>query len=102
MNCAGELSRWSQRPQHYDGTLCALVRAGVRLLFSSGQEETAALLRDLALVEQRKSAAIRAPTEPQGHRRDLLSFYLSIPRLSYPAALNLCHHFDSLRNMANR
>lgn len=91
-----------QRPQHYDGTLSALVQAGVRLLFSSCQEETAALLRDLALVEQRKSAAIRVPTEPQGHRRDLLNFYLSIPRLSYPAALNMCHHFDSLRNMANR
>ncbi|PKK20792.1 Fanconi anemia, complementation group M [Columba livia] len=97
----GELSRPVQRPQHYDGTLSALVQAGVRLLFSSCQEETAALLRDLALVEQRKSAAIRVPTEPQGHRRDLLNFYLSIPRLSYPAALNMCHHFDSLRNMAN-
>ncbi|KAK2539057.1 Fancm [Columba guinea] len=97
----GELSRPFQRPQHYDGTLSALVQAGVRLLFSSCQEETAALLRDLALVEQRKSAAIRVPTEPRGHRRDLLNFYLSIPRLSYPAALNMCHHFDSLRNMAN-
>ncbi|NWW97611.1 FANCM protein, partial [Caloenas nicobarica] len=97
----GETSRFFQRTQHYDGTLSALVQAGIRILFSSCQEETAALLTDLALVEQRKNAAICVPTEPQGHKRDLLNFYLSIPHLSYPAALNMCHHFDSLQNMAN-
>nr|XP_009941669.1 PREDICTED: Fanconi anemia group M protein [Opisthocomus hoazin] len=97
----GETSRFFQRTQYYDGVLSALVQAGVRILFSSCQEETAGLLKDLALVEQRKNAAIRVPTEVEGHRRDMLNFYLSIPNLSYVAALNMCHYFDSVKRMAN-
>ncbi|KAM6075004.1 Fanconi anemia group M protein isoform 2-T2 [Chlamydotis macqueenii] len=97
----GETSRLFQRTQYYDGVLSALVQAGVRILFSSCQEETASLLKDLALVEQRKNTTIRVPTEVEGHKQDMLNFYLSIPHLSYPAALNLCHHFDSVKTMTN-
>ncbi|KAL9851046.1 Fanconi anemia group M protein isoform 2-T2 [Geothlypis trichas] len=97
----GETSRCFQRTQHYDGVLSALVQAGIRILFSSCQEETAALLKELALLEHRKDAAIRVPTEPEGHRRDILNFYLSIPSLSYGAALNLCHSFSSITAVAN-
>ncbi|NXA72839.1 FANCM protein, partial [Thryothorus ludovicianus] len=97
----GETSRFFQRTQCYDGVLSALVQAGIRILFSSSQEQTAALLKELALLEHRKDAAIRVPTEPEGHRRDLLSFYLSIPNLSYGAALNLCHSFGSISAVAN-
>ncbi|XP_063255822.1 Fanconi anemia group M protein isoform X2 [Prinia subflava] len=97
----GETSRCFQRTQHYDGVLSALIQAGIRILFSSCQEETAALLKDLALLEHRKDAAIQVPTEPEGHRRDLLNFYLSIPNLSYGAALNLCHAFGSITAVAN-
>ncbi|NXC57635.1 FANCM protein, partial [Aleadryas rufinucha] len=97
----GETSRFFQRTQHYDGMLSALVQAGIKILFSSCQKETAALLKDLALVEHRKGAAIQVPTEPEGHRRDILNFCLSIPNLSYSAALNLCHSFGSLAAMAN-
>ncbi|RLV98273.1 hypothetical protein DV515_00010979 [Chloebia gouldiae] len=89
------------RTQYYDGVLSALVQAGVRILFSSCQEETAALLKDLALLEHRKDAAIQVPTEPEGHQRDVLNFYLSIPNLSYGAALNLCHSFGSITAVAN-
>ncbi|NWZ36098.1 FANCM protein, partial [Brachypodius atriceps] len=95
----GETSRFFQRTQFYDGVLSALVQAGIRILFSSHQEETAALLKDLALLELRKGAAIQVPTEPEGHR--LLNFYLSIPNLSYGAALNLCHSFGSITAVAN-
>uniref|UniRef100_A0A8C9NX76 FANCM protein n=1 Tax=Serinus canaria TaxID=9135 RepID=A0A8C9NX76_SERCA len=98
----GETSRCFQRTQHYDGVLSALVQAGIRILFSSCQEETAALLKELALLEHRKDAAIQVPTEPEGHRRDILNFYLSIPNLSYGAALNLCHSFGSITAVANR
>ncbi|NWH63211.1 FANCM protein, partial [Geococcyx californianus] len=98
---AGEMSRFLQRTQYYDSLLSALVRAGVRILFSSCQEETAALLKDLALVEHRKNAAICVPTEVEGHKREMLNFYLSIPNLSYLAALNMCHSFRSVREMAN-
>ncbi|NXG36266.1 FANCM protein, partial [Dromaius novaehollandiae] len=97
----GETSRFFQRTQHYDGVLSALVQAGIRILFSSCQEETATLLKDLALVEQRKNAAILVPTEVEGHRQELLNFYLTIPNISYLAALNMCHYFDSMRKMAN-
>ncbi|NXH26763.1 FANCM protein, partial [Myiagra hebetior] len=97
----GETSRFFQRTQYYDGVLSALVQAGIRILFSSCQKETAALLKDLALLEHRKGAAIRVPTEPEGHRRDILNFYLSIPNLSYGAALNLCHSFGSVAAVAN-
>ncbi|NXM49862.1 FANCM protein, partial [Gymnorhina tibicen] len=97
----GETSRFFQRTQHYDGVLSALIQAGIRILFSSCQEETAALLKDLALVEHRKDAAIQVPTEPEGHRRDILNFYLSIPNLSYGAALNLCHSLGSVAAVAN-
>ncbi|NXN56250.1 FANCM protein, partial [Rynchops niger] len=98
---SGETTRFFQRTQYYDGMLSALVQAGVRILFSSSQEETAGLLKDLALVEQRKDAAICVPTELEGHKREMLNFYLSIPNLSYLAALNMCHHFDSVKKMVN-
>ncbi|NXX56414.1 FANCM protein, partial [Scopus umbretta] len=97
----GETTRFFQRTQYYDSVLSALVQAGVRILFSTCQEETAGLLKDLALVEHRKNAAIRVPTEVEGHKREMLSFYLSIPNLSYLAALNMCHHFPSVKKMAN-
>ncbi|NXR21785.1 FANCM protein, partial [Cinclus mexicanus] len=98
---SGEISRLSQRTQYYDGVLSALVQAGIKILFSSCQEETAALLKDLALLEHRKDAAIQVPTEPEGHRQHILNFYLSIPNLSYGAALNLCHSFGSITAVAN-
>ncbi|NXM19616.1 FANCM protein, partial [Ploceus nigricollis] len=97
----GETSRCFQRTQYYDGVLSALVQAGIRILFSSCQEETAALLKELALLEHRKNAAIQVPTEPEGHQRDILNFYLSVPNLSYGAALNLCHSFGSITAVAN-
>ncbi|NXK42999.1 FANCM protein, partial [Piprites chloris] len=97
----GDASRSFQRTQHYDAVLSALVQAGIRILFSSCQEETAALLRDLALLEHRKGAAIGVPTELEGPRRDLLGFYLSIPPLSYVGALQLCHCFGCPRDLAN-
>ncbi|NWS88788.1 FANCM protein, partial [Toxostoma redivivum] len=97
----GETSRFFQRTQYYDGVLSALVQAGIKILFSSCQEESAALLKELAVLEHRKDAAIQVPTEPEGHGRDILNFYLSIPNLSYGAALNLCHSFGSIAAVAN-
>ncbi|XP_050191656.1 Fanconi anemia group M protein isoform X3 [Myiozetetes cayanensis] len=97
----GDASHSFQRTQYYDGVLSALVQAGIRILFSSCQEETAVLLRDLALLEHSKGAAIGVPTELEGPRRDLLGFYLSIPPLSYVGALQLCHCFGCPQQLAN-
>ncbi|NXL33035.1 FANCM protein, partial [Glaucidium brasilianum] len=91
----------AQRTQGPVATLCALARAGLRLLFSSCQEETAALLRDLAWAECRGDTAPALLPAVEGHRRETLNFYLTIPDLGYPAALNMCHHFPSVRAVAN-
>uniref|UniRef100_A0A672MB14 ERCC4 domain-containing protein n=1 Tax=Sinocyclocheilus grahami TaxID=75366 RepID=A0A672MB14_SINGR len=47
----GEMVRVFQRSRCYDGTLAALVKAGVRLLVSNGPDDTAALLTELAQVD---------------------------------------------------
>ncbi|OXB56805.1 hypothetical protein ASZ78_014380 [Callipepla squamata] len=97
----GDPWKFLQRTQCYDGMLAALLQAGIRVLFSSCQEESAVLLKELALLEQRKNAAIRVPTEVEGSKQEMLNFYLSIPNVSYVAALNLCHRFGSVRKMVN-
>uniref|UniRef100_A0A7M4FYB1 ATP-dependent RNA helicase FANCM n=1 Tax=Crocodylus porosus TaxID=8502 RepID=A0A7M4FYB1_CROPO len=98
---AGEALRQFHRTKHYDGMLSAFVRAGIRILFSSCQEETAKLLKDLALVERRKNAAIAVPAEVSSPKQDALRFYLSIPNISHLTALNMCHRFGSVKTMAN-
>nr|XP_056707058.1 Fanconi anemia group M protein [Euleptes europaea] len=98
---AGEAQRGFQRTKHYDGLLSSFLRAGIRVLFSSCQEETAELLKELALVEQRKGAAILVPTEVQGPGQDALRFYLSVPGVSYVTALALCHRFRSVEEVTN-
>ncbi|XP_026554579.1 Fanconi anemia group M protein [Pseudonaja textilis] len=97
----GEAWKVFHRTKHYDSMLSAFIQAGIKVLFSACQVETADLLKELALVEQRKNAAIRVPTEVEGPRQDVFRFYLSIPCVSYTLALALCHHFGSLKEMAN-
>nr|XP_033807507.1 Fanconi anemia group M protein isoform X2 [Geotrypetes seraphini] len=98
---AGDTSRIFHRTKYYDSMLSSMISAGIRILFSSGQEDTASLLKELALTEHRKNAGILVPTEVTGHKREVLQFYLSIPHVSYVTALTLCHHFDSIKQMTN-
>uniref|UniRef100_A0ABM5FCA9 Fanconi anemia group M protein isoform X2 n=1 Tax=Pogona vitticeps TaxID=103695 RepID=A0ABM5FCA9_9SAUR len=98
---AGEAWRAFHRTKRYDSILSAFIRAGIRVLFSSCQEETAELLAGLASVERRKKAALVAPTEVEGPQREALRFYLSIPCVSYPLALAFCHCFGSVKEMVN-
>ncbi|XP_067894964.1 Fanconi anemia group M protein isoform X2 [Heterodontus francisci] len=97
----GDMSRIIQRTRYYDSLLSALTIAGIRILFSSSQEETAGLIAELAHVEERKNAAITVPLEVRGFRKHILQFYLSIPDVSYITALNLCHQFNSVKEVAN-
>ncbi|XP_058844061.1 Fanconi anemia group M protein-like isoform X2 [Acipenser ruthenus] len=97
----GETSRIIQRTRYYDSTLSALLGAGTRVLFSSGQEETAGLLAELTRVEQRKNAAITVPLQVKGHRQQALQFYLTIPGVSYVSALNMCQRFRSVWHTVN-
>uniref|UniRef100_A0A3P8TS59 ERCC4 domain-containing protein n=1 Tax=Amphiprion percula TaxID=161767 RepID=A0A3P8TS59_AMPPE len=93
----GEAARPFQQTRLYDATLAALVRAGVRLLWSDGAEESAGLLADLARLEQRKGQGIAVPLEVKGqHREETLQVYLSMPSVSYVHALNMTNNFGSV------
>ncbi|XP_043930200.1 Fanconi anemia group M protein isoform X2 [Protopterus annectens] len=98
---AGETSRIFQRTKYYDSMLSALISAGIKILFSTSQEETAGLLAELVNLEKRKNAAIVVPTEVKGPKQQALQFYLSIPNVSYITALNLCHQFSTVGQMIN-
>lgn len=91
-----------KRTKSYDHLLTSLVAAGIRILFSSCQEQTADLLKELSLVEQRKNVGIRVPTAVDRKGAEALQFYLSIPSVSYVTALNLWHWSPSVKKMANR
>ncbi|XP_008071629.1 Fanconi anemia group M protein, partial [Carlito syrichta] len=97
----GDTSRMFRRTKSYDSLLTALIGAGIRILFSSCQEETADLLKELSLVEQRKNVGIHVPAVVNSSKCEALQFYLSIPNISYITALNLCHQFSSVKKMAN-
>uniref|UniRef100_A0A8C7ZIY3 Fanconi anemia group M protein n=1 Tax=Oryzias sinensis TaxID=183150 RepID=A0A8C7ZIY3_9TELE len=99
---AGEASRPFQRTHYYDRTLAALVRSGIRLLWSDGAEDTAALLVDLAKLEHRKGHGITVPLEVKGqHREQALQLYSSLPSVNYAQALNLSHNFRSIAQLVN-
>lgn len=92
-----------QRTRFYDSTLAALVRTGVRLLWSDGAEESAGLLVDLARLEHRKGWGINVPLEVKGqHRQEVLQLYSSLPSVSHVHALNLSHNFSTLSHLINR
>uniref|UniRef100_A0A672ZVL5 ERCC4 domain-containing protein n=1 Tax=Sphaeramia orbicularis TaxID=375764 RepID=A0A672ZVL5_9TELE len=99
----GEASRPFQRTRYYDSTVAALVRSGVRLLWSGGAEESAGLLAELAKLEQRKAQGITVPLEVKGqHRQQALQLYLSLPSVNYVHALNMSHNFGSVAQLINR
>ncbi|XP_073340268.1 Fanconi anemia group M protein [Pagrus major] len=98
----GEASRPFQRTRYYDSTLTALVRTGVRLLWSNGPVESAGLLADLARLEQRKGRGITVPLEVKGqHRQQALQLYLSLPSVNYVHALSMSHNFRSIAQLIN-
>lgn len=100
---SGETSRPFQHTRYYDGTLAALVRAGIRLLWSAGAEESAGLLVELATLEHRKGQGVSVPLEVKGQRRQqALQLYRSLPPLSYVHALYLSHNFTSIGQLVNR
>lgn len=99
----GEASRPFQRTRYFDSTLAALVRLGVRLLWSDGAEESAGLLADVARLEHRKGHGIGIPVEVKGqHRQQALQLYLSLPSVNYVQALNMSHNFTSIAQLINR
>ncbi|XP_077415290.1 Fanconi anemia group M protein [Vanacampus margaritifer] len=97
---SGEASRPFQRTRCYDSTLAALVRSGVRLLWSDGPEQSAALLVELARLERRKGQAF-APPSSELSTQQALQFYLSLPAINYVHALNMSRYFGSVAQLVN-
>ncbi|XP_056151369.1 Fanconi anemia group M protein [Lampris incognitus] len=98
----GDASRPFLGTRFYDSTVTALVCAGVRLLWSDGPVESAALLADLARLEHRKGQSITVPLEVKGqHRQGALQFCLTLPCVSYVHALNMIHNFRSMNQLIN-
>lgn len=103
VSVTGDAARPFQRTRYYDSTLTALVRTGVRLLWSDGVEESACLLADLTKLEQRKGQGITVPLEVKGqHRQQALQLYLSLPSVNYVHALSMSHNFKSIAHLINR
>uniref|UniRef100_A0A3B4A8T1 ERCC4 domain-containing protein n=1 Tax=Periophthalmus magnuspinnatus TaxID=409849 RepID=A0A3B4A8T1_9GOBI len=99
----GDTARPFQRTRYYDSTLAALVRSGLRLLWSNGPEDSAALLVELARLEQRKSHGISVPLDVAGAlRQQALQMYLNLPSVNYVHALSLCHNFRTISQLVNR
>lgn len=98
----GDSARPFQRTRYFDSTVAALVRTGLRLLWSSGPEDSAALLVDLARLEQRKAHGISVPLVVKGqHQEQALQMYLNLPAVNYVHALNMCHNFRSIGQLMN-
>ncbi|XP_055086895.1 Fanconi anemia group M protein [Periophthalmus magnuspinnatus] len=98
----GDTARPFQRTRYYDSTLAALVRSGLRLLWSNGPEDSAALLVELARLEQRKSHGISVPLDVAGAlRQQALQMYLNLPSVNYVHALSLCHNFRTISQLVN-
>ncbi|KAM9777539.1 Fanconi anemia group M protein [Neosynchiropus ocellatus] len=97
----GETSRPFQRSRYYDSTVVALVASGVRLLWSSGAEESADLLAELGRLEQRKGHGINVNPEVKGQRQLALQFCRTLPSVNRVQALNMTRHFPSMAALAH-
>lgn len=90
----------NSRPLHWtkyvDRTLAMLLRSEVKVLFTDNSLETASLLADLCRLEQRKNMGISVSVDLSTEDVNKVKFFLSLPRVTYVQALNLCHGYGSV------
>lgn len=90
----------STRPVHWtkyvDRTLALLLRSEIKVMFTDNYIETAGALADLCRLEQRKNMMINVPVDLNDEQLHRVKFFLSVPKLSYIHALNLCDGFRSI------
>ena len=79
--------------------MAQLALAGVRVLYSSGQEETAALLASLVQGEASKGLSLPRALRLSPWQEELVTWLLLSPGLSLGAALTLATSFPSLREV---
>jgi len=95
----GETEKHFIKSKAYILTLASIAQTHVKIIFSESQEETARLLTDLADIETKKGTAITACTALSKEREQVFRVVLSIPRVSYITALNLCSSFNTLQQI---
>uniref|UniRef100_A0A8C4NJV9 Helicase C-terminal domain-containing protein n=1 Tax=Eptatretus burgeri TaxID=7764 RepID=A0A8C4NJV9_EPTBU len=105
----GECARPVMRTHCFDTTLAALAAAGVQVLHSASQEQTAAVLAEIVAAEVCQGASLagilppkmQSPTAMDISEMALahpaVGMYRAVPQLGYTAALLLCRKFRSVR-----
>ncbi|XP_052770276.1 Fanconi anemia group M protein-like [Mya arenaria] len=82
--------------KYVDRTLSQLYRSDVRVLFTENCGETGQMLADLCRLEMRKNMRISVPLDLNQDQTNKVKFFLSLPKISYIHALNLCHGYKSV------
>ncbi|XP_069117221.1 LOW QUALITY PROTEIN: Fanconi anemia group M protein-like [Argopecten irradians] len=89
------LLHWTR---YVDKTIVQLINSSVKLYFTAGQLDTAAILADLCILETRKNMAINVPVNISDKKQQHVKFYVSIPKLTYVHGLNLAHNFRTIKD----
>lgn len=97
----GETDKNFIKTKAYILTLASIAQTHVKMVFSDSQEETATLLTELANIETKKGMSITAPTALSKEREQVFRVLVSIPRVSYVTALNLCISYNTLHEIVN-
>lgn len=98
----GDTARPFHRSRYYDSTLSALLRLGLRLLWSNSPEESAVLLVELGRLEQRKSQGICVCPDVKGAlQTQALHMYVSLPSVNYVHALYMSYNFSTVSQLIN-
>ncbi|XP_042234088.1 Fanconi anemia group M protein-like isoform X2 [Homarus americanus] len=99
----GEFSRLTKNRSKYLNTIicaCAQVTQ-LKVLYSSGQEQTAILLSQLLEQEQTKGYNIPVLPERITQMEQMVNFYRSLPHISYTSALCLAQNFRTVADFVN-
>ncbi|XP_064098782.1 Fanconi anemia group M protein homolog isoform X2 [Macrobrachium nipponense] len=90
------------RSKYMDTITCACAQVNqLKVLYSSGQEETSQLIWQL--VEQEKKKGFNIPVLPAEIQRwqQVVNFFRSLPRISFATALCLARNFRTLHEFFN-
>ncbi|XP_060063063.1 Fanconi anemia group M protein-like [Ylistrum balloti] len=89
------LLHWTK---YVDKTIVQLINSNVKMYFTSGQLDTAAILADLCLLEMRKNMAISVPVNVSDKKQQHIRFYSSFPKLTHVHSLNLTYNFRTIKD----
>lgn len=99
---AGEsnfLEARQHRTKYVDMIIAQLVQSNIRVLFSSGQTESASLMAVLAKKEYKKGFALPTSLKLPVLSEKYLAFYLAMPGTNYALALQMALSFKSPKDL---